>query len=638
MFVNYSVSFISSFRPSTYSKPSINKLVFGSNITNETFGEADDEYFLTDSKYYVSIQFNYESLENLLENSATIIDDNVFIHPWKDQIEKERDYYYPKNIFLLNELGFIDFNCSIYASYYSPFVTLFYDTYDNYIKDMGLILKLNESEFIFKSYTGEYKISSIFSPFNFGESTNYPFSQALVDSGITNSLYTGNNVRVGIMDAYLPDSLTNFIPGKYNLLISAGTTNPSYHPHPSMVGSVLGGIYGVAPNANLFFASNADNSVEEIVDYFYSNNVSVVNMSMGNSTGVYDYYSAIFDYYTTEKKITFVASAGNILRDIKTIYYAEPTTGVPKSRLNNFSVGDNVISVGASSFNKKVSWKSSWEKATSGNTNFEKPNIVAPGEKLIGVGNYSSLDGTSFSSPIVAGIIARLMEENVILKIHPEIFMAILINSASPIDNQIGYNQRSGYGIVNYNEARKLLYNYSSSIVSGNVNIGTSVITKSFYASGNTRIKLTASLFSHVDINLGSAITQKNLYNVVIKNSNGTILQSKDNSSYSPIIFLDFSFYASVPSTYTISILQNNSINVPFNYIVGMVFDVSSEHLHIYNDHYTPNGSKHKAYCVCGDFISNLHVINSNETSNHYANCVLCNASIDLYTTTVLVV
>jgi hypothetical protein len=619
----------------------VSKLVFDSNTRISSYNSDDNNSELVNSSYYVSIQFDYvpTSISSEEENFDSD-DDNVFYHPWQDQLKIEDYYYYSKNISLIRELGFSFISSNIYSSHYSPFVTIFYENYDSYRDEMDIILSLDRSDLIVTSHTGQKEGYSSYATYNTSFSSDYPFSQALIDSGITNSIYTGNNIKVGIIEGGLPDSLTNFIPGKYDLFISQGNINPTYREHATEVGSVLGGTTGVASGSKLYFASIIDNTPEEIVDHFYSNNISVVNMSIGYSTGEYDYYSALFDYFTAEKKITFVASAGNIsLDENDTLFYINPIDGLPATRLNNFSLGDNVISVGATSVNKKVSYKSSWEKAPGTSNAISKPNIVGPGEQLSGIADFIPLGGTSYSSPLVVGIIARLMQENATLKTHPELVMALLTNSSSPIDNQLGYDQHSGYGLVNYNNARRLLFSYENSIVpAGNLTAGTVILSKSFYASGNTRIVLSTSLFSHVNRTSTGLAPYRNYYLVVIRDQFGNTIYSRNNNINSAIIYFDYSFNVSVNGRYTIQLLENTTSTSSTNFIVGWVFDISTEHSHIFNDHYLAAGSLHRAFCLCGDINLTGHRINGSDLGNHYAICVNCGATVDLYTTTVYVV
>ena len=58
-------------------------------------------------------------------------------------------------------------------------------------------------------------------------------------------------------------------------------------------------------------------------------------------------------------------------------------------------------------------------------------------------------------------------------------------------------------------------------------------------------------------------------------------------------------------------------------------YEVEIEHVHSYNYSYAEyNGNQHKAYCICGEFVLQGHVVRSDEFGNTTKKCLLCNAEI----------
>ena len=173
--------------------------------------------------------------------------------------------------------------------------------------------------------------------------------------------------------------------------------------------------------------------------------VNVINRSNGGASGTYNSQSALVDYVIQSRKITFINSAGNE-GDINKI--GHPSTGL------------NVICVGSNSSNKAIAYSSS--AGLSSEYNFlYKPTLVAPGDKLYDIPNvYSTISGTSFSTPMVTGIVALLMDEYPELKNQPEKVLSILTDSCTSVSGQCSFDDHdAGYGMVNYQNAREAYMN-----------------------------------------------------------------------------------------------------------------------------------------------------------------------------------
>lgn len=135
--------------------------------------------------------------------------------------------------------------------------------------------------------------------------------------------------------------------------------------------------------------------------------------------------------------------------------------------INHPAFGMNCITVGSSTVNKKVAFHSSYICNT---PQINKPDLVAPGEKIqmntldtyisphrFGAGHYY---GTSFATPFVTGIIARLLHEVPFLKSHPVLLKAILMESCTPLNGQTGgIDPYGGAGLINLQNARSVANN-----------------------------------------------------------------------------------------------------------------------------------------------------------------------------------
>lgn len=126
--------------------------------------------------------------------------------------------------------------------------------------------------------------------------------------------------------------------------------------------------------------------------------------------------------------------------------------------------GDNTfISVGATREDGSLADFSSRGPATDGGT---APDVVAPGDNVVTAtmdGAYQSISGTSFAAPLVAGVVALMLQANPALIGQPEEVLRILRSTARGMpDDQCGGppdavdgvpNDATGWGFVQGAEA-----------------------------------------------------------------------------------------------------------------------------------------------------------------------------------------
>ncbi len=267
----------------------------------------------------------------------------------------------------------------------------------------------------------------------------------------------GENVIIGILDAGFPD--INKLYGSYNLFdsskISYANTGTKIDEHATLVAALMVGqtvVYngvtyrGVAPKANLVCAypvntSNINTSIVRDVDIriaieaLLSANVNIINASIGdqyrlsyNSEDNQPYYEMIrwMDHIAFNHDVHFVAAAGNMKTMEEVLSFSandENANGYEDSTeyVNILGMSYNAIAVGNVWHNNEVvnsiaPTNLSLQTSTpytiaprsaykTWNSTFCKPDISCFGNI-----RYADMEdnGTSFSSPQVAGIIAQL--------------------------------------------------------------------------------------------------------------------------------------------------------------------------------------------------------------------------------------
>ncbi len=168
------------------------------------------------------------------------------------------------------------------------------------------------------------------------------------------------------------------------------------------------GIDGIADNVRIMAVKAVpngdeyDKDIANAIRFAVDHGARVVNMSFGKKISPHkDWVDAAFKYAAAHD-VLLVMAAGNDGQDMDT------NPEFPNDNYLDGTTTDNVISVGASGPKPDTSLAADF-------SNYGKKNvdIFAPGVKVTSIdmdAEFNTADGTSFSSPIVAGIGALIRE------------------------------------------------------------------------------------------------------------------------------------------------------------------------------------------------------------------------------------
>ena len=540
----------------------------------------------------------------------------------KEHREELRNYYKLRNETLISQLDFRDYG-EVYASAYGPFITYTYDSMEQlYHSDVGILEEKNSSDLV--NVFIELKDKEDQATRN-TSSSSYDFSQALLDIGISNPTATGKGIKVGSIESGIPNNYSNLTGKTYE---TYGTHQTS---HAFQTSSVYGGTSGIARDVQIYFACLANYNFSECVDWLISKNVNIINRSNGAATGTYNSRSAYADYIVKETKVSFINSAGNIeLEFIDDAYIENKNIADP-------STGLNVISVASSDVNKGISYFSCTELDTYEATRLLKPTLTAPGGNITSINNISGgLSGTSFSAPMVTGVVALLMEEFGDLKYHPEAVMSLLCNTTT---NALGQTEivdyDAGFGIVNYANARNVYTMTKNKTIPSNVNANVLLSSESISLSSREEIKVTTSILYNSTctspFGLASILNvsfSKLRIELIDKSSNKVIATSTSKSNFSYLKYKNNLVYKDcLLNVY----LLGSKVGTGIESYALNITSSKLPHSHSYLWTYYDNIS-HRNQCLCGDYIdSGNHRIYSNDPlySQNKGTCLDCRRELD---------
>lgn len=331
------------------------------------------------------------------------------------------------------------------------------------------------------------KTTSINSVYNYGNSLN----QIEMLNGVCmhDQGFNGAGMLIAVIDAGFAnvnthtafDSLrtNNQILGTKDFTFIAPTDlySGSTSGHGTAVLGTMGGnkpgqLVGTAPKANywLIRSEYAPNEylIEEYnwaaaVEFADSVGADIINSSLGYNTfdnSTQDHTMAQLDGKTSiaSKAATMCARKGMIV-----VNSAGNTGGSGWPKITFPSDADSIITVGAVDASLSLANFSSTGPSADGRI---KPDVVAQGVASVvanGGGSIGTSNGTSFSSPITAGMVACLWQASPTKK-NMEIIQAIK-ESSTLYSNP---NNQFGYGIPDFCAAKNMLLGITTSTSSNN--------------------------------------------------------------------------------------------------------------------------------------------------------------------------
>ena len=247
--------------------------------------------------------------------------------------------------------------------------------------------------------------------------------------------FTGTGMTIAVMDAGFPSVNTftafdklrdnNQILGGYNF-VNRSTNFYSRSSHGTSVLSTMGGyveghLIGTAPDANYYLFITEDDSQEtpleeslwvEAAERADSLGVDIINTSLGYTT--FDDSRYDYSYEDMNGTTAFITRGAEIAfsRGMIIVNSAGNSGNKPWHYISAPADGVHVLSIGAVDGNGDITGFSSYGPTFDGRV---KPDVDAKGGRttlINSAGNVSAASGTSFSGPVMSGVIACFWQAN----------------------------------------------------------------------------------------------------------------------------------------------------------------------------------------------------------------------------------
>lgn len=383
----------------------------------------------TDSEITVTVEFTsdfmstpaYNDFAKERENIDSIEDLRDFRHRLNEYSKAYHDNLISKN---LSSVDLLDYKeCEVIE--YSPFVTITMDVYDVSAESLHELCEMSNVKNISLSDEAYAEDEA-----SWDQTLNAINAYDIVNDGT----YTGEHIRIGVYE------LNGICDTTHANLIFKDITVRDYSvgisDHATNVTSILA---IMAPDAE-FYVSKVDG---EGISWFIEQGCDIVNCSFGylNVLAGYRYdIDGLYDYQISTHFITVCKSAGNI------------SSSNPNGVITSPGYACNVITVGGVNLDNSGRWVWASGACHRSYTPQVKPTVAAP--FVVNIPNIGEGGGTSYSSPLVAGSVALLMDADTGYCAYPERVLSLLISTAQKNygyetnSNTNHFDEKTGAGII----------------------------------------------------------------------------------------------------------------------------------------------------------------------------------------------
>lgn len=322
----------------------------------------------------------------------------------KRKISKQM--YTEKNAERIEKLG-IDENDLEFVSSYSPMIIG--EMTESEVED--IVINSNVKSIDYDADVEMDTYSSTSDPYSPFQSV---WKSAINVDYTTNTLgLKGQGITIGIMDngrVYRMSEINNCDITELNL-------DTNYQAHATKITRILSGSNGVVPSAKTYVNYTSTPTIESSIEELIDSGVYLINMCVGYSREdiFYTSFEKWIDYLIYTQDVIFTFATGNT--------GMHTNIGIPALSYNSITVGG--INTQNTTNKNDDTISDCTAGANDGNNACAKPDVMAPADYVFSDG----CSGTSYATPMVAGICAQIIEAKPTLAFQPQEVKAIILAS-----------------------------------------------------------------------------------------------------------------------------------------------------------------------------------------------------------------
>lgn len=477
------------------------KIIF-ENFSNQSFTENNNQDSDT-TPISLTLKLTYD---DFVPSTIDEVNEETVVTQREKLLSEGKAYHSRMNDQLADTIDLMDFE-NVYVSRYSPFISIetnWNELSQNELLTINNLALYDEVEQIFVSKEEKQEPTLEMAKYSLGLS-DYQFNRI--------SEFDGEGIVVGLLEpGIINKKHANFANSNVQVR-DEWYYFETIKDHTTMMGSIIAGSTGIAPKCKLLSVELSGDAVSE-VDWMLDRGVNIINMSYGdkNPTGNYSSNSAYMDYIAFTYKVTMVAAAGN--------------SGTTTAYVSNPGIGYNVVTVGSCTSSDGFAQMFSSHIVNNGP---RKPNIMAPGTAITIPGFGGGHNGTSISTAITTGCIALLMQNNYMLRFHPEQVMSVLSASSTRAGANYfgnGLNNLTGAGKLSYTNLLK--YNITNNVTFGFTTQTFARVSNCISATQGQTIRVAAAWLAKANGKANG--TTKTNYDLYLLDSNGMVVTKQETT------------------------------------------------------------------------------------------------------------
>lgn len=405
---------------------------------------------------------------------------------------------------------------------------------------------------------------------------------------------TGEGIKIGLIENGVPATGGSLIHrelanGEDNIIFDPDILTPHtfYTGHADVIATLLVGksdneedsFVGIVPDAQLYCTSTkVPDGWKAGIEWLIDSQVAIINISVSISDDRYNVpndFSKWIDHISYQHGVTVVVAAGYLQ------HFSEEYLNISPLAYSNNAIVVGAVDVSKDENNNYIFSESlDREGSAYSESNRYFPHVVAPGN-IDSVPRFGCVSGDSFSAPLVAGMIAKLIQLRPNISANPTLIKSLVMAGANgekseeSVDTSgTDMDRKYGAGVINVQKTISCLSEKSFAKTHTGSFASNSTGTQAFYINvpekaGNIRFALTwntRSMIADATHNDSSSLLYSSFsfLRLTVTSPSGTVYTSFDTQN--PFQLLTFDVGDGEAGLYSVSVSRMGPCSYSLTY------------------------------------------------------------------------